>query len=319
MASGEAIAFVGAGASAGLYPLWTGLISQLADEAVREGLATDDDRTLWLAPTTKPQQAVRGIKQALGEGAYAEALRKIFAPRAGTDGHYFTPVQGLVVRLAFRGFVTTNYDRGLIIALEKLRRDIAYASFATWKDNDNIHRWLDDRIFHEQPYPILFAHGIYERSDTIVLGADEYRHAYNSGPYRQLFDKLWGQSRLVFIGFGFSDPWLDFLADSVLTEGTARLSGAPPHLAIIGLKPSEAYSAERRRLFRDAYNADPLFYPVSTTPGGSEDHSALLAILEDLVREGDTLEPDVPKISPVTAGPPQVGCRQEGRIAGDPG
>ena len=212
LATDEAIAFVGAGASSGLYPLWTELIRQLSDKVVEQGMATDKERTLWLASTTSPQQAVRGIKKALGDGPYGEELRKIFAPRLGADGNYFTPAHGLLVRLAFRGFVTTNYDRGLIAAQEKLWPD-RWTSFATWKDHDNVHRWLNGKIFHEHPYPILFAHGIYERSDTIVLGVDEYRQAYNSGPYRKLFDKLWGQSGLVFVGFGFSDPWLTFIAE----------------------------------------------------------------------------------------------------------
>jgi hypothetical protein len=45
IATEEAIAFVGAGASSGLYPLWAELIRQLADEAVKQGLAEDADRT----------------------------------------------------------------------------------------------------------------------------------------------------------------------------------------------------------------------------------------------------------------------------------
>ena len=265
LATDEAIAFVGAGASSGLYPLWTELIRQLSDKVVEQGMATDKERTLWLASTTSPQQAVRGIKKALGDGPYGEELRKIFAPRLGADGNYFTPAHGLLVRLAFRGFVTTNYDRGLIAAQEKLRPD-RWTSFATWKDHDNVHRWLNGKIFHEHPYPILFAHGIYERSDTIVLGVDEYRQAYNSGPYRKLFDKLWGQSGLVFVGFGFSDPWLTFIANSVITQTAASSASPPQHIAIIGLKPSEDYSTERRRIFRDAYNADPLFLRLQLRP-----------------------------------------------------
>ena len=46
--SREAIAFVGAGASAGLYPLWTQLLLLLADQAVDCGLATEADREFWL-------------------------------------------------------------------------------------------------------------------------------------------------------------------------------------------------------------------------------------------------------------------------------
>ena len=122
--------------------------------------------------------------------------------------------------------------------------------------------------------------------------ADEYRQAYNSGLYRQLFDKLWGQSRLVFVGFGFSDPWLDFIADSVITQTAASSMSSPQHVAIIGLKQSDGYSTEQRRNFRDSYNADPLFYPTTVGPNGAEDHSVLLEILEALDREAGTIRPD---------------------------
>jgi SIR2-like domain len=125
-----------------------------------------------------------------------------------------------------------------------------------------------------------------------VLGVDEYRQAYNSGPYRQLFDKLWGQSRLVFVGFGFSDPWLDFIVDSVITQTAASSTSSPQHIAIIGLKQSEDYSTERRRNFRDSYNADPLFYPIIVAPNGAEDHSVLLEVLEALGREDGTIRPN---------------------------
>lgn len=267
---------MGAGASAGLYPLWPALVRELANEAVTRGLATVADRNFWLDRTTKPQQAAQLIKRALGEGCYAGALRRIFAPRVGADGERFTPVHGRLVRLPFRGFVTTNYDPGLVEARTQLRTDVPTTGFSTWKDNDDISRWLNESIFDEQPCPILFAHGIYQRSDTIVLSADEYRETYKNGPYALLFNKLWGQSPLVFIGFGFSDYWFDFLADSVITQAGGRLTAASRHLAIIGLKEEDVYTPDRRRIFHDTYNADPLFYPVSIGPDGVEDHSALL-------------------------------------------
>ncbi len=80
--SGETIGFVGAGASAGLYPLWQGLITQLANAALERGRATKADHDAWLrAAGTMPDQVVRGIKQALGDGPYAATLREIFRPR----------------------------------------------------------------------------------------------------------------------------------------------------------------------------------------------------------------------------------------------
>lgn len=295
----ESIAFVGAGASAGLYPLWNGLLKTLADEAVKRGLATPADRDLWLLPGTKPQQAVRGIKQALGAGIYAELLRQVFGPRTGADGNYFTPVHAALVRLRFRGYVTTNYDSGLEQARMRIRLDSVATGFATWKDDGEVWRWLKGEVFRDQPCPILFAHGVYQRSETIVLGAQEYREAYRAGPYRRLFEKLWGEESLVFVGFGFSDPWLDFLADEVITQTAARVAAAPQHVAIVGLRGHEEYTRERRRLFQDQYNAEPLFYPIAMGKDGSEDHSELLRVLEELARESGTVAPAMPAAHPV--------------------
>jgi len=91
--SGQAIALVGAGASAGLYPLWEQLIRRLADETVARGLAKAEDRDFWLRiASQRPQQVVRGIKQALGDSIYGIVLREIFRPTAGPDGYRYTPI-----------------------------------------------------------------------------------------------------------------------------------------------------------------------------------------------------------------------------------
>lgn len=312
VASGESIAFVGAGASASLYPLWNGLLKIFADEAVKRGLAAPADRDLWLSPGTKPQQAVRGIKQALGDGIYAELLRRIFGPRTGADGNYFTPVHAALMRLRFRGYVTTNYDLALEQARMRIRTDSVATGFATWKDDGEVWRWIRGEVFREQPCPILFAHGVYQRADTVVLGAQEYREAYRPGSYRRLFDKLWGEESLVFVGFGFSDPWLDFLADEVITQTAARVAAAPQHVAIVGLREDEESTPERRRLFQDQYNAEPLFYPVKRIAGGGEDHGALLGILDELAQASGviaaapaagTAAPPMPSPAPAHAPP----------------
>ncbi len=277
-----AIAFVGAGASAGLYPLWGQLINVLIEEASRRGLADDATCQLWRGmAASRPQQAIRGIKQALVENTYGEVLRAIFRPKLGPDGNHFTPIHSALLRLSFRGYVTTNYDPGLLEARLALRPDSSATGFATWKDADAVQRWFTADIFREEPCPILFAHGLYERSDTIVLGAGEYREAYQPGAYRRLFDKLWGQERLVFVGFGFSDPWFDFLADEVLTQTAARAVAAPRHIALLGLRQDETYTPEMRRMFQDQYGALIVFYRIGTSAGG-EDHSALQRILDGL-------------------------------------
>jgi hypothetical protein len=103
------IAFVGSGASAGLYPLWQQLITRLANEAVRRNRADDAARSFWLRTLqSDPIGAASGIKQALGPDLYSALLYEIFAPRTGIDGRRYTRLQSVIVKLAFRGLVTTN-------------------------------------------------------------------------------------------------------------------------------------------------------------------------------------------------------------------
>ena len=289
LATEQAVAFVGAGASAGLYPLWDGLIRQLADEAVKRGLASDADRATWLriAPHS-PQQAVRGIKDRLGRSVYGAVLAGIFGYRTGEDGKPFTSIQRLLLELPFRGYVTTNYDPGLLEARAAVRPGVRATGYATWQDADAVRRWQTGEVFGEpQAYPVLYAHGIFEKSDTIVLGAGEYREAYRPGAFRELVGNLWSQGHLVFVGFSFSDAWFNVVAEQVLGLTARQAAGEPRHIAVLGLSADEEYSLELRGVFRDAYDSEVLLYPVQVIERdgiGHQDHGRLLTVLEKLPR-----------------------------------
>jgi hypothetical protein len=281
----EGIALVGAGASAGLYPLRGSLLHRLATEAVNRGRAGESDRAYWSRNVSAyPDQVVRGIKRKLGDAIYAEVLRDIFRPKTGPDANRFTPLQGLLLSLPFKGYITTNFDPGLLEARLKLRSDSLATGFGTWRDGDLVDRWHSGAIFEEQPCPVLFAHGIYERSDTVVLGAAEYRDAYKPGPYRRCFEGMWGKNQLIFVGHGFSDPWMRFIANDVLMANTGASPKAPRHIALIGLEKGENYSHEIRDLFSDQYGAEVILYNVKSQPGGAEDHSELHKILNFLAK-----------------------------------
>ena len=302
---GRAMSFVGAGASAGLYPLWGGLISRLVEETKTRGRGSDDERAYWMQQQgAYPDQVVRGIKAALGDGIYADVLRQIFRPKPGPDGNRFTPIHAALLRLKFRAHITTNFDPGLLEARIALRPELRGTGYATWKDPDAVARWQNGDIFAEDPCPILFAHGSWEKSDSVVLGVGEYREAYRPGAFRRLFDHLWTTRHLVFTGFSFADDWVKFVANEVLTAGGKRTT-EPRHIALIGLPDDHPYTPFMRGLFVDQYDAEPLFYPVIRTPGKPDDHSALLDILAAL---GGGAPPAgsaaVPGGSPATPPPP---------------
>ena len=76
------------------------------------------------------------------------------------DGNFCTPVQGAMLRLPFRGFITTNYDPGLIRAGESMGPDVASTSYSTWMDQETpALRWASGDVFKGETCPVFFAHG----------------------------------------------------------------------------------------------------------------------------------------------------------------
>ncbi|MBV9925182.1 MAG: SIR2 family protein [Acidobacteria bacterium] len=280
---GEAIAFVGAGASAGMYPLWGEFINLLADHTVVEGMAEPKDAARWKADTTStPQQRVNVILRRLGEPRYRNFLRKTFGPPQGTGGSRYTATHAALMRLPFRGYVTTNYDPALEFARMDLRPESRTTGTPTWRDDDEVYRWHTGDIFREESdCPILWLHGYWQRPNDIVLNSGEYAAAYKPGLYRRLFDGLWGQRRLAFAGFGFNDPQFTFMVGEYLRD--LKDANAPPrHVAILsmdagvdGRLPDPDAAREWRDNLETDYHVRPLFYPAR-----GRDHSALRTLLD---------------------------------------
>ena len=259
LASGEATGFIGAGASAGLYPLWSGLLEILVDAAVDAGKADAEDRRIWLKMDAL--QAAQQIRGELGEGTFIEQIQQTFGPRTGPDGKRFTVVHGVLSRLNFRALVTTNYDPSLTLACREHRPDLLVKDFH-WRE-DAVTRWLQGRQGVEGELPILHAHGRYDDRESLVLDAEGFRLAYTETPYRELFEQLWLRERMLFVGFGFSDPWFRILCDQVLSRAEVRNLSAPRHFAVLGLPERNLRKAVRfRKQYEDQYHLRALFYPV---------------------------------------------------------
>jgi hypothetical protein len=276
LAEQQAIAFVGAGASAGMYPVWGAFIDQLADYAVAQGQAEPKDRDRWKADkTSTPQQRVNTIFRKLRAAHYHRFLHDTFAPGRGHDGKRYTPALAALLRLPFRGYVTTNYDPALEFARVEFRPDCLSTGTPTWQDDEEVHRWLTGDVFRARDAcPILWLHGSWERPTSIVLNAGEYAAAYKSGLYRKTFERLWEQDHLVFIGFGFNDPQFTFMVGEILRD-IAGAQPLPRHIAILGLRPEadgtwpDAVTlAERRVGLEEDYHVRPLFYRVQPLADG---------------------------------------------------
>src|SRR6185437_264742 len=291
LASGRAVAFLGAGVSSPLYPLWTRLIGDLINAAASR-LDDGQTETLRALATQSPEEVVEIVRTALGTGPYREVLRQVFRVRTDEEtGRSWTPIQELVCRCAFQAVVTTNYDPGIVDARMRVRPDVSATGFTTWEDELALDQWRTGDVFGEAKLPVLYAHGLHSRPDSIVLATTEYRRAY-AGKLPQVLARLL-DGHLVWLGFSFADQRIAAILREVADQTGTRIDpgGAPRHIAVMSWDPAAAGNdpGTLARRAEIAYGAQLILYPA---PGN--DHSALARLLADLTDERFPPVADVP-------------------------
>jgi hypothetical protein len=80
LSSGEAVAFLGAGVSRPLYPLWDGLIGELVDAAA-DRLTPKEAATCRALAHDSPEAVVEIVRRGLGPGVFREVLRQVLRVR----------------------------------------------------------------------------------------------------------------------------------------------------------------------------------------------------------------------------------------------
>jgi tetratricopeptide (TPR) repeat protein len=295
LASGEAVAFLGAGVSAPLYPLWNGLIGELVGVAASR-LSEQQAATCQALAKESPEEVVEIIRATLGTGVYREVLRQVLRARVDPEsGRSWTAVQELVCRCAFKAVVTTNYDPGIVDARIRVRPGASATGFITWEDELGLDQWRTGDVFGEAELPVLFAHGQHNRPDSIVLATTEYRRAY-AGKLPHVLARLM-DGHLAWLGFSFADQRIAAVLREIAerTGTRAEPGGAPRHVAVMSWDP-HADSNDPGVLARRAeiaYGAQLVLYPA---PAG--DHSALGRLLRDLTDERFPAAADLPTSSP---------------------
>ncbi|MFF5292824.1 SIR2 family protein [Paractinoplanes globisporus] len=299
LAAGEAVAFLGAGASAPLYPLWSGLIAELVDAAAHR-LSEAQANTCRTLAEQAPEEVVEILRRQLGAPEFREALREAFRVRRDPQsGRTWTEVQELVCRCDFKAVVTTNYDPGIVDARNRVRKNATGTGFMSWTDEDSLDRWRTGDVFGDGELPVLFAHGRHTQPEAMVLASTEYRRAY-SGKLSRVLATMVDTGHLVWIGFSFADQRIAAILREVAQASGTRVDpgAASRHVAILPWDPDAADNdlsvlAQRAEI---GYGAQVVFYPA---PGN--DHSALAALLADLVDDRFPPVPVQPDPAPPSA------------------
>jgi len=304
LASGEAVAFLGAGVSAPLYPLWDGLIGELV-EAAAARLTDKQAATCRALARESPESVVEIVRRGLGPGVFREVLRQVLRVRVDPEsGRSWTAVQELVCRCAFQAVVTTNYDPGIVNARMRVRPGASATGFTTWEDELGLDRWRTGDVFGEDELPVLFAHGQHNKPDSVVLAATEYRRAY-AGKLPGVLARLVDGGHLVWVGFSFADQRIAAVLREIANRTGTRIDpgGAPRHVALMAWDPAAGTSDPQALVQRAEieYGAQLVLYPA---PGG--DHSALARLLAGLADDRYPSAGD----RPARTGPAVIGAGQ---------
>jgi tetratricopeptide (TPR) repeat protein len=309
LCSGQAVAFLGAGVSAPLYPLWDGLINDLVD-ASADRLNDQEVATCRALAKHNPEEVVEIVRQ-LGAAKYREVLREVLRARTDPEsGRSWTQAQELVCRCAFKAVVTTNYDPGIVNARMRVRSRAFGTGFMTWEDELGLDRWRTGEVFGDDELPVLFAHGQHNRPDSIVLATTEYRRAY-AGKLPRVLGALMDAGHLVWIGFSFADQRVAAILREIAEGSGPRVDpgAAPRHIAIMAWDPDgegndPGILGQRTEI---GYGAQLVLYPA---PGG--DHSALATLLSALA------DPSFPGVAdvPARAGSPAAGADRDAAPGG---
>ncbi len=293
----QAVAFLGAGASAPLYPLWDRVIADLIEATVGKGLAASEADTYRAMAGGHPDTVVELLRQQMGSADYQAALRETFRVRRDPEtGRTWTATHELVCRCTFKAVVTTNFDPGILDARLKVRPQATRTGFASYTNEVALEDWRTGDVFEgSDELPVLFAHGHHNEPEAMVLATTEYRRAY-AGKLAEVLARLLDSAHLVWIGFSFSDQQIS----AVLREVAQRMetpvarSKPPRHVAIMSWDPHGGDDPHvMRNIAKIEYGADLVLYPA---PGG--DHAALAALLSE---QTDGRYPAVPAADPPSA------------------
>ena len=261
----DTVLFIGSGISRwSNLPSWEGLLRQLADYLDRNGrngdiVRIEMTRDLLLAASYGFDQLT---PYELGQFMQSACLANSAVPHG---------VHERIVNLPPRCFVTTNYDK-LIEDSFRRWRPMRPIKMITNRQQVDVANLLSLRAVDF----VFKPHGDIDDSESIIITREHYRKLLDGGEYKhalKALEMLLATRRVVYVGFGLRD--LDFLLLRDVLANSFR-GGIRDHFSIM-----PDVSEHERVFWRKNYGIHLVSYPVARE-GASEDHSALLTLLDDL-------------------------------------
>lgn len=279
--------FIGAGYSAGIYPLWRNLILNWARElgespyhTIRSLVESGDlEEAASELVRVKGKNAVKNdLLLSFGKSTLDQAIRNISPERAGLWQAFQGPI------------LTTNYDR----LIERIYSDAGIDLEVNYPYIDNQHA-KSVRTLQRGENALFKLHGDCEDPDNVIFTSESYDKAYGISPdtkylseLANILSKAFGRNQVLFLGCSLeSDRTLKVLSSDndslwhyaiVELPVTTRNKRNPfaPYLTVDG-KVDEQYLVKSKRLM-ETFHIRPIWYP-------SGEHLCLDTVLGWLERE----------------------------------
>jgi hypothetical protein len=263
--SGDLLIITGAGVSTPALPLWNEVICDLAALAAAEGKCTVADKEYIVSfALSDPLAAANLLQDVLGTAKLTTELAKIFGP-----AHHVTSVQKKLISLPALAHLTLNYDRGLTNAFVELhgeQPEILHPS-----DPYNLDQIA--KLKKNLHTPIIHWHGTTTMPHSIIFSHADYAKFYGSPSVQSILPNLFRSKRILFVGFGFTDPYLmRFLSDIGFDAASAD-----NHFAIVSESDPSKYSPLRRKGASLLYKSGLIVYD------SSNGHSKLELLIDYLL------------------------------------
>ena len=287
--------FVGAGLSFDLgYPLWSKYLDVLETDLGPGALEEEQDPK---APESDLLVRAERIKQAyLGahrRDDYLAHIQQAFGPKSAPS---YTSLQRALVRLEFRGVITTNFDLSLENALSAENLAVGRSACTALDLGDPRPFSLFDFFrFTSRGHTtefVLHLHGVHDHPDRVILAASDYRKGYGDFTssdadglpvhlaldvrLRKVIWALLVTYPTLFVGFSLNDPAMRHILK--VTEADFQRGRFLGHYAIVGARSED--EEQKLRLAWRKYGITPVFYRVVRSAGlGTDDHSNLAALV----------------------------------------
>jgi hypothetical protein len=278
IASKEALAFVGAGMSVGLgYPGWGDLLTKLRRQAealdpafpfvVPVGL-TENDALDFAEAIQRHFEAREELRR------YRSALGHEFARKPGGC----TALLHKLVKLPFKGYLTTNYDPAVECALNghgNTNPDCGVV-IKSEEDAHMVSEFLRGLDKPKHARQVGHLHGRHDQTESIILTRSDYKRAYGfveAAPgekqpdpewrlHRKLVWSLLATRTVVFWGCSLTDPYLIAMLNAVAND--LWHFGQRVHFAVVALDSRNAKTVEvDTEQFLGRYGLQLVFYDNS--------------------------------------------------------